>query len=930
MPPFLALPASAFVAHLRGADGDGGLSAALAGVEEGGEAEVGERLRTAVVDWPMDPDLQRELLDAHAAHLGGATVAVRSSAVGEDGSDHSFAGQHDSFLHVGRAGLIDAVRRCWASPFTERALVYRRIHGIGLQQVRMGVVIQPMVDGQVSGVMFTVHPVSGDRDRLLISAVFGLGEGVVSGELDADSYEVHRISARVESQIADKGEQIVGIEGGTRRAPLDAEQRTARCLTDEQATRLADIGVALHASRGAPQDVEWTLADDRLWLLQSRPITALPPPPAVPEDAGTIWDNSNIIESYTGVTSPLTFSFAKRAYEIVYRQFHDIVGVPAEVIEGNGDLYPNILGLLRGRVYYNLINVYRLIALLPGFEFNKPLLEQMMGLKDVAEFAPERPASSPARRYLVELPRLLRTGVTFGHQIATVDGRVGGFFELFEEVADDYDDADFRAMDPGEIARCYEDMERRLLWQWKVPIVNDFAVMIFYGVLRSLTEKWGIDDTGSLHHELLCGEGGLMSTEPAKAALRVALRIREDPAIAELFRSTTPEALAAALESREPESEVWDWIDDYLDRFGYRCVGELKLEERSLKDDPAVLMASLQGYLASEPPDPDELDQREREKRREAERKVDAALARRPLRGMIYRWLLKKARNSVRDRENMRFCRTRIFGLSRELFRGLGWQLHRMGELADPEDVFYLTVPDLFDLVHGTSTCTDLRGLAAVRKAEFDGYRAEEDPADHLVTRGIPYRNNPMFTPPRTGEAPGADGALTGTPCSPGRIRAPVRVVRTPRGERPWDEDRARGGATGTWTLVGAPGPGGASRGWRPAGGRRRGRQLAGDLVPRGGPHRRGLPAVPGGLRQRRGGGGGPAPRRRGLPERLPGAARRADGGPGGGRRGPSGLVAGRRRRHPLGRIHPRGRAADARRSPESRRSRGPARPGDG
>jgi rifampicin phosphotransferase len=785
VPPFLALPASAFVAHLRGADGDGTLSAALAGLEQGREEEVGERLRTAVEGWPMDPELGRELLAAHAAHLDGAAVAVRSSAVGEDGSEHSFAGQHDSFLHVDGETLIDGVRRCWASAFTARALVYRRIHGIDLRQQRMGVVIQPMVDGQVSGVMFTVHPVSGDRDRLLISAVFGLGEGLVSGELDADSYEVHRISGRIDCQVADKGVQIVGIPGGTRRAPVADDRRNERCLTDGQARQLADIGVALHARRGAPQDVEWTLADDRLWLLQSRPITALPPPPAVPEDAGTIWDNSNIIESYTGVTSPLTFSFAKRAYEIVYRQFHDIVGVPAEVIEGNGDLYPNILGLLHGRVYYNLINVYRLIALLPGFEFNKPLLEQMMGLKDVAEFAPERPVSSPARRYLVELPRLLRTAATFGHQIATVDGRVDGFFELFEEVVDDYDDADFRAMDPADIARCYEDLERRLLWQWKVPIVNDFAVMIFYGVLRSLTDKWGIDDTGSLHHELLCGEGGLMSTEPAKAALRIALRIGEDPAVAKLFRSANPEALAAALANRQPESEVWDWIDDYLDRFGYRCVGELKLEERTLKDDPAVLMASLQGYLGGAPPDPDELDRRERDKRRAAEHRVDTALARRPLRRTVYRWFLKKARNSVRDRENMRFCRTRIFGLSRDLFRGLGWQLHRMGELADPDDVFYLTVPDLFDLVHGTSTCTDLRGLAAVRRAEFDGYRAEEDPADHLVTRGIPYRNNPMFAPPRIGEPPGADGALAGTPCSPGRVRAPVRVVRTPRGEPP-------------------------------------------------------------------------------------------------------------------------------------------------
>ena len=787
VPPFLALPADAFADHLRRLDGDGALAAELEGLEPGGEEEVGERLRARVVSAPMDPALRAALLAAHHEHLDGATVAVRSSAVGEDSADHSFAGQHDSYLHVGGGDdLIDAVVRCWASAFTARALGYRQMRGIGVDRVAMGVVVQPMVDGLASGVMFTVHPVTGDRDRVLISAVYGLGEGVVSGELDADSHVVHRLTGAIQTEVADKAERIVGAGQGTRHEPVPDELRRQPCLTETQARRLADLGVAIHARRGAPQDVEWTLdADDRLWLLQSRPISALPPPPAPAADAGTIWDNSNIIESYTGVTTPLTFSFAKRAYEIVYRQFHDIVGVPAPVIEGNADLYPNILGLLHGRVYYNLINVYRLIALLPGFEFNKPLLEQMMGLKDAADYAPERPEVSPARRYLVELPRLLKTAVQFGHQIATVERRVDGFFELFEEVVDDYGDADFRSMEPADLARVYEDMERRLLWNWKVPIVNDFAVMIFYGVLRSLTEKWGIDDSGSLHHELLCGEGGLMSTEPAKAALRVALRIHDDPAVAELFHRGSPDELAAALRDREPPSEVWDWIDDYLDRFGYRCVGELKLEERSLKDDPSVLMSSLQGYLGGDPPDPDELDRRERNKRRAAEQKVDAALARRPLRKTVYRWMLKKARASVRDRENMRFSRTRIFGLSRDLFRGLGWQLYRMGELAEPDDVFYLTVPDLFDLVHGTSTCTDLRGMAAVRKAEFERYRAEDDPADHLVTRGIPYRNNPLFSVEAPGEAPGGDGTLTGTPCSPGTVRAPVRVVETPRGEPP-------------------------------------------------------------------------------------------------------------------------------------------------
>ena len=787
VPRFFALPAEAFVDHL----GHGGVGEAideiLQGLEDGGEEEASERLVALVVGTEVRSEIRDEVVRAWKDHLEGVPAAVRSSALGEDSAEHSFAGQHDSLLNQRTADdVVAAVVACWASAFTARALAYRRMMGTEptLDLFHMGVVVQEMVPGEASGVAFSAHPVTGDRDEVLISAVYGLGEGVVSGELDADSFTVHRRTGRVRTEIAVKGEQIAAADGGgTATVSVDDEAARAACLTDDQARRVADLVVRLQAVDGVLQDVEWTLAGDDLVLLQSRPITALPEPPAQDDPAGRIiWNNSNIIESYTGVTTPLTYSFAKHNYEIVYRQFHDLVGVAPEIIERNADLYPNFLGLIRGRIYYNLLNIYRLVALLPGFEFNKPLLEQMMGLKEVAEYAPPRPESSATRRYLVELPRLLRLGAGFAYHVGTVEKRVPGFFELFDEVFDEHGAKDFRDLPPSEVADCYADLERRLLRNWKVPIVNDFAVMIFYGVVRGLTTKWGIDDTESLHHELLCGEGGLMSTEPAKAALRLAVAIGDDAALAPLFAGADSDALRRAYEDRTPASPLWDRIDDYLEKFGYRCVGELKLEERSLRDDPVVLLQSLQGYLAGEVPDPDRLDAAEKNKRQQAEQQVAGALRGKPLKKIAFGWLLGKARASVRDRENLRFCRTRIFGLSRDLFRGLGWQLYRDGHLADPEDVFYLTTDEVFGFVHGTATCTDLRGLARVRRAEFDGFRGEDDPDDNIVTGGIPYHNNPLRLPREAPVLP-EDGSLVGIPCAPGHVRAPVRVVHNPRGE---------------------------------------------------------------------------------------------------------------------------------------------------
>ena len=787
VPRFFGLPCTWFRRHLEAGGLTDRVAALLDSMEEGAEDAAGETLRQLVEGTRLATDLRDQVTRMWHDHLGGVAVAVRSSAVGEDGTERSFAGQHDSFLQVHTADdLAAAIVRCWSSAFTPRALAYRRMANptLELDAFRMGVVVQEMVEGEVSGVLFSVHPVTGDRDEVLISAVLGLGEGLVSGELDSDSFTVHKLTGAVERDLAEKGTRLVADPGGgTRHESVPAGQAMAPALHDDQARALAELGIRLQAREGLPQDAEWTLRDGEIVLLQSRPITALPSSPQRPDHPRqTIWNNSNIIESYTGVTTPLTFSFAKKAYEIVYRQFHDLVGVPPQVVDANADLYPNFLGLIRGRIYYNLLNIYRLVALLPGFEFNKPLLEQMMGLKEVAEYVPPRPETTTARRYLVELPKLLRMGSQFGYHICTVERRVAGFFELFEQVVHDHEAHDYRALDLPQIAEVYADLERRLLWNWKVPIVNDFAVMIFYGVLRGVTKTWSVDETGSLHHELLCGEGGLMSTEPAKVALRLAVEIRDDEALAERFVDADADGLLEAYRSRTPDSPIWTKLDDYLDRFGYRCVGELKLEEFSLKDDPRMLLVSLQGYLAGDVPDPDEMDAREKEKRAAAEQKVGRALRGRPIKRALYGWLLRKARAAVRDRENLRFCRTRIFGLTRDLFRGVGWQLYRTGQLADPEDVFYLTTDDLFGYVRGTSTCTDLRGIAGVRRAEFDVFRAEPDPDDNIVTGGVPYHNNPLRVPQEMADL-GADGALSGTACAPGRVRAPVRVVLSPKGE---------------------------------------------------------------------------------------------------------------------------------------------------
>jgi pyruvate,water dikinase len=207
-----------------------------------------------------------------------ALVAVRSSAVSEDGDAASFAGQQETYLNVrGAAGVTAAVKACWASFFEPRALFYREAKG-ALADTQMAVVVQQMVQSEKSGVMFTIDPVQKRRDRMVIEAVFGLGEGIVSGLLTPNHYLVDRDDGTVLDAFV--GYQPFAVvhdpeRGGTQQVPLTEEEGSARVLSEPELDRLRQVGLRLEECFGGPQDVEWGIRGEELLLLQSRPVTTL-------------------------------------------------------------------------------------------------------------------------------------------------------------------------------------------------------------------------------------------------------------------------------------------------------------------------------------------------------------------------------------------------------------------------------------------------------------------------------------------------------------------------------------------------------------------------------------------------------------------------------------------------------------------------------
>ncbi|MCW2923943.1 MAG: ppsA [Thermoleophilia bacterium] len=527
VPAFFAVEAQEFRRAMAHPDVLAALESAEAQVLREDFEGAAQTVRDAVLSLELPQDLQLAVVSQWRDELAGGVVAVRSSAIGEDGTDHSFAGQFESVLGVEtEEQLLAAVRQCWASAWTGRAVAYRARHEMSPLDVEMGLVVQALIDADVAGVMFTADPIGGDPYTTVVSATFGLGEALVSGIANADTYRLDRRHDVLDTDVADKDVMIVRAAAGlTEEREVEPERRGARALTDAQVRELSRLGEQLEAAdAGRPQDVEWAFQGGRLHVLQTRPVTTK----LRPRGIRRTWDNSNIVESYSGVVSPLTFSFAREAYTAVYFQALKLLRLPDAEMDAAKVVVRQMLGYVDGRVYYNLASWYYLLSVMPDYEKNAAAMEQMMGVR-----APlDRRVAPPANA-----TRKVRLYAAMGWQLLRINSSIEKFRANVRRVLTKFD-VDFRAMDADQLVDAYDQVRTELLADWQTPIVGDTRVMIMFDRLRKTIKRLGLDDEGTLHNDLMCGQGEVESAEPTYHLVRVAERIRASASMRTLVLDT--------------------------------------------------------------------------------------------------------------------------------------------------------------------------------------------------------------------------------------------------------------------------------------------------------------------------------------------------------------------------------------------------------
>jgi len=768
-----------------------------------GPAELPQRL---------DPLLRRELvgampvLEGLAAQALSGTAgaprpfrrwAVRSSGRSEDGGAASYAGQFATQLDVSDAGLEEAILTVWRSAFGSGLATYRRERGLtdpdGIDPAGQApaVLIQPMLSPRWAGVAFSADPVSGRRGVTLVQAVPGVAAALVAGAVEGDGWLFDREGRLLEQ----------------RPAPAVSDAGSGS-LAEQEARRIANLVRRLGHHFGVPQDVEWALLDGGgLWVLQSRPITTLRGLDD-PDGRLALWDNSNIVESYGGVTTPLTFSFARKAYSEVYAQFCRFMGVPEATIRRNRAVFGGMIGFLEGRIYYNLLNWYRVLALLPGYRLNSRFLEQMLGVKhglteermeQIRRQQRREAAVDPAPRWLevVQLGRslagLVANALSLGRRSRAFQNRLDRVLLNPSQLAAL---ADAR---PDELVHHYRRIEAELLNHWDAPLINDFYAMIVYGLLRGLSQRWCPAQASSLH-DWIAGDASVISAEPPRRIRAMAALLAQRPDLVDTLQRGEPATLRRAVASC-PLLQAE--LERYLDDFGDRCLEELKLETLTLREDPLPLLRSI-GAMAERlqhPSPPHGRQEQPEHHSRPAPGLAGPALPGQPLRRLLLRWLQCRTRALVSNRENLRFERTRVFGLARRLLLELGRRLAGLGLLDQPEDVVFLEVEEVLGVVEGNGSGADLRALAAVRREAWERQRQQRPLPRRLETRGLPLLATaallaaPML-PADSGEERGEPGASSprhwqGLGCAPGLVRARVSLVSDPR--RWLDAPRRRG-----------------------------------------------------------------------------------------------------------------------------------------
>ena len=736
-----------------------GLAHTVSVADPQSSAAASEKIRALFTRGVIADDVASEIAAAYGqlTQTYGHAVAVRSSATAEDLPTASFAGQQDTYLNIqGDDALLDAVKQCWASLWTVRAISYRMRQNIDPATVSLAVVVQQLVPADAAGILFTANPVNGQRDQVLINATWGLGEAIVSGQVTPDTVVVDKSTWKILSRdTVTKTMMTVRTKTGTEEQSVPRAQQEQQVLDDATTVQLARFGEQIEAHYNMPMDIEWAIADGTIAILQARPITSLPdakPAPLhnvvwEPVAPNTIWMRRQIVEHMPDPLSPL--------FEDLYlnqgmgHSFDSRLDTMAEIGGANLDLDAMIpqgfAGTINGYAYTsasfkmswsNLLAILRIYAHILKF---------------------------------FKMPAFDWDGVVLPDYQARI--------------------ARWRAMDLAEAAdeellRGIREMAQADSGYWFGSALHlglsRIMDSIFDWLLKSFLIRYALPKPRPVSASFLRGfDSKALDAQADMEAL--ANMIRGSAVLRELTLTTAAHQLIDALATHPDGQRASDGIQQYLDKYGHQ-IYNLDFVDPTQNEDPLPMLLSLTALVDNVP----DQDVRTRQATMAEEREAlvtETMRALNPLSRRLFRWVWKWTKRYAPYRESVMFYLGSAWPTVRTLALEIGQRLTDAGTLANPDDIYYLDSTEITAAIEARArgqSIPEFVQLAHERRALREARKQLQPPAK--VPEGGELRLGPiklsMFDPTPSG-AVNEGPVLNGYAVSTGRVAAPASVIRS-------------------------------------------------------------------------------------------------------------------------------------------------------
>lgn len=639
---------------------------------------------------------------------------IRSSANCEDDPENSFAGMFDSVVIRDKTNFKRELKRVLDSVRSVRLSEYLKTKNI-TEKPNLSLIIQEYIKGEVSGVMFTSTTKSGKKGTL-INSNFGTASSIVQGK-SSDYYF-----------IDNKGDIIESIKQGKKDS-----------LSNSQINKIFRLGKIIENNFKTPQDIEWTIKDNQIYLLQSRPITK-----NISEEI-MVWDNSNIAESYSGIVLPLTCSYIKHAYKVTYIDLAKRSGISEEKIKESKDLFENLLGFFYGRVYYNMLNWYRMLTLYPGYKRNKKNLDIMISAKSKEEFDEDNKKNVTALFKIKYYFKLVLRYPFFNKE-------VNSFKKEVKDYLDDFNKLDLKTKTKKELLDTYNNSINSLLKKWGITVENDFLLMTYFGLLKKFCEKNNIEDQFTY---LISNIKDVISAKQVDSLKELSEKFYEYNLLIKLAQKEEYKKCFEEINKNEDYKNLSEWINYYLIKYGGRFANDLKLETEDLDSNPEYIIRLLSLYKSIDLKD-----------KPTGTKMIDKKFS--FLNGLYLKHLIKKIKFYARQREELRLLRSQGFSIARKIFLEIGENFQKEDIIKDPKDIFYLNVEEIIENIQENKSKNFIE-IIKNRKKEYGKY-SKVELEDVFYTYGNSIESR--FT-----KIDNKHDGFKGQGCSPGIITGKVKVM---------------------------------------------------------------------------------------------------------------------------------------------------------